>query len=416
MRWAEALEAAKAMPSAAAAMASFMADPSDFRRGQAAAVLLHLLCNLRQRDDSLRQTLQSPPMTAKTPTIRANVLASVVAELVRRGADADGLLRTHTEGAEALRNPYQEVPLDRYVALFEAAAEVVGDPCFGARMGARFLPEDLGPLGVIFVAAPSLRAALNRLSFFLQAWQGGTRAELEAGQETADWIYQIEHPEIRPRRQDAEFTLSATCGFVRALLGPCWAPLEVGFEHSPASGPPDRRALQAIFKAPVLFEQGVNRIVIDPRDLDRPVWGGRQTLAPYLEQHLRDLLGARDHGDSCSGQVSYLIDKRMGRQSLDVGSLAGELGLSRRTLQRRLAVEGSSLRALIREHRLGLVEPVISSGDAPITSIAHSVGYADPTVFSRAFRSWRGRSPRDHRKAHRNDPGPRRSDPGEPGL
>jgi AraC-like DNA-binding protein len=336
----------------------------------------------------------------KAPTIRANLLASLAAELLRRGADADGLLRAHIEGLEPARDPYQEAPLAAYVAFFEAAAEAVGDPVFGARMGARFQPDELGPLGVVFVAAPSLRTALNRLDALLPAWQGGASAALEIGPDAAEWSYQIVESGLWPRRQDAEFTLSATCSFIRALLGPGWAPIEVHFEHPPAPGfgPRERRSLAMIFRAPVLFDQGLNRIVFDTRDLDRAVSSRRQAIAPYLEQHLRDLMGAGSSGRRCAQQASHLIAKRMGRKPLDLASLAGELGLSRRTLQRRLSREGVSLRELIRAHRLRLAEPALESGAAPIGAIAGMLGYADPAVFSRAFRGWRGESPKAFRR------------------
>ena len=339
------------------------------------------------------------------PTIRANLLASLAAELIRRGADADSLLATHIEGRTLGRDPYQETPLHAYVALFEAAAEAVGDPLLGARMGARFQPEELGPLGVVFVAAPSLRAALGRLVFFLRAWQGGTSAALEVGRDGAEWSYRIDDDSLWPRRQDAEFTLSATCGFIRALLGAGWAPVEVHFEHARPSDRGVQRALEAVFRCPVVFDQGLNRIVIDGRDLDRPAHSARQALAPYLEQHLRDLMGPTSRSRRCTEQVSRVIAQRMGRKPTDVASLALELGLSRRTLQRRLKQEGNTLRELIRSHRLKLAEPALERGGEPIGSIASQVGYADPTVFSRAFRSWRGSSPRAHRQHGRASDG-----------
>jgi AraC-like DNA-binding protein len=340
----------------------------------------------------------------KAPTIRANLLASLAAEVVRRGGDADRLLRAHIEGLEPIRDPYQEAPLGAYVAFFEAASDAVADPLLGARMGARFQPEELGPLGVVFVAAPSLRAALNRLGFFLRAWQGGTSATLEIGRETAEWSYRIDDPGIWPRRQDAEFTLSATCSFIRTLLGPGWAPVEVQFEHPPGEGARARRAIEATFGSPVLFDQGLNRIVFDKRDLDRPTFGVRQAIAPYLEQHLRDLMGPKAAAPRCAEQVGRLIAQRMGRKPLDVDSLAGALGLSRRTLQRRLKQEGASLRGLIQAHRLRLAEPALERGHEPIGEIASLLGYADPTVFSRAFKTWRGSSPRAYqRRADRSN-------------
>ena len=347
---------------------------------------------------------------SKVPFIRANVLAAVVSELVRLGVEPDSLLRDHIEAINDIDNPYKEIPLKRYVAFFEAAAKMADDPLFGAHIGAHFRPEELGPLGVLFVAATSLQAALKRLGNLLQAWQSGTRVELEAGSSTAEWIYQIEDPRIQPRRQDAEFSLSVTCTFIRMLLGPGWAPIEVHLEHSELN--PRKRAsmkgLSAIFRAPVVFDQSVNRLVLDKKDLTRDVSRTRQDMVPYLEQHLRDLMSSGIRTDNISTQVSYLIAKRLGRLPTDIHSLANELGVSARTLQRRLADEDKSLRALVREHRLRIAEPLLNSGQTPITSIAHSVGYSDPTAFSRAFKDWRGRSPRRFRETETR-PGSRKS-------
>jgi AraC-like DNA-binding protein len=345
----------------------------------------------------------------RTPTIRANVLASILAELARQGADADALLRTHLEDVEPIRDPYQEVPLDRYAAFFEAAADAVDDVVFGAKFGVGFQPEELGPLGIVFVAAPSLRVALNRLGFFLRAWQGGTIAELEVGRETAEWSYRIEDPAVWPRRQDAEFSLSATCSFIRGLLGPGWTPVEIQLEHSAPRGtnPRAERALAQIFKAPVLFDQGANRIVLTSRDLDRPLFDRRRTLSPYLEQHLRDLMSPTGSDRACADRIRGLLSRRIGRRPVDLPSIAASLGLSRRTLQRRLRTEGVSLRDLVREHRLGLAQAALQTGEEPIGSIAASVGYSDAAVFSRAFRSWRGCAPREVRRQEAKPPAQR---------
>lgn len=309
-------------------------------------------------------------------------------------------MKAHFHTIVDIHNPYEEVPLREYVAFFEAAADGAEDALLGARLGAHLQYEELGPLGVVFVAASSLRAALNRLRFYLHALQSGTAIELEDGAETVDWIYQIEDPSIYPRRQDTEFSLSTTCALIRTLLGPRWAPVEVHFEHSaPEHTPMDvQDYLRAIFKAPVLFDQGVNRLVIDRHDMERQVSRPPLAMAPYLEQHLRDLLRNSSDDVTYSAQVSYLIAKRLGQWPVDKASLADELGLSTRTLQRRLSEEGTSLRALIRAHRARIAEPLLSRGTTPVTAIAHNVGYSDPTVFSRAFKSWHGLSPRTFRQ------------------
>jgi AraC-like DNA-binding protein len=272
----------------------------------------------------------------------------------------------------------------------------------GAKLGARSRMEDLGPIGLIFLASANLQIALGQLKNFFPVLQGATRVELNARGAMPEYIYQILGRTIWPRRQDAELTLSATCSAIRSLLGECWSPLEVHFEHHRT--PHDTReigcALFGIFRAPILFGQPANRLILDPRDLVRPVTSRNEGMAPHLERHLKDLMRTEETTfDSCAAQVSNIISKRLGHADVEVQSIAEEIGLSPRTLQRRLAEEGTSLRDLVRRHRSHVVGRLLKDRKTKMTVIAHDVGYSDATTFSRAFKSWSGDTPRDHRVA-----------------
>jgi AraC-like DNA-binding protein len=159
-------------------------------------------------------------------------------------------------------------------------------------------------------------------------------------------------------------------------------------------------ALWEIFRAPVLFNQPANRLILGPRDLVRPAASRGERMVPHLERHLKDLMRTKEATfDSCAAQVSHIISKRLGQANLEVNSIAAEIGLSSRTLQRRLAEEGTSLRDLVRRHRSHIVDRLLKDPKTKMTVIAHDVGYADATTFSRAFKSWSGDTPRDHRVA-----------------
>jgi AraC-like DNA-binding protein len=336
--------------------------------------------------------------TSRAPIIRANILAAVVAELVRRGLSPERLLREHIDSG-GIGSLYDEIPLARYVAFFEAAATLAGDSTLGVQLGMHMHPEEMGPLGVIFMAAPDVRTALNRLGFFLRAWQGGTAVELETQATTAEWSYQIEEATIWPRRQDAEFSIATTCSLIRGMLGRSWNPLEIHFEHAAPEGDAGNRArLQRLLGAPVQFDQSVNRLVFERADLGRLVSLREQPIAPYLEEHLRDLMHADMEEAPFSTRVSFLVAKRLGHRALNMSSLAAELGISARTLQRRLSEDGTSLRQIVRVERARVAEALLRAKHTPMIAIAHDLGYADTAVFSRAFKAWRGTSPRNFRR------------------
>jgi len=334
------------------------------------------------------------------PTIRASVLGAIVRELRNQGAQVDRLLRKHVGNADGCADPYEQIPLARFVCFLEDAAQVLGDPLLGAKLGARSQPEDLGPIGLMFLASANLRIALGRISTFFPVWQGGTRVELDVRCRVPEHIYKILDSAIWPRRQDAELTMAATCSAIRTLLGARWSPIAVHFEHdrAPSHTRETDSALYRIFRAPVLFGQTVNRLILDPEDLVRPVAQRGVAMVPYLERHLKDLMRAEETSVStCASQVSHVISKRLGRADLGVESIAAEIGLSPRTLQRHLAQEGTSFRDLVRRYRSQVVDRLLKDRKTKMTAIAHDMGYSDATTFSRAFKSWRGESPRDQR-------------------
>ncbi len=181
-----------------------------------------------------------------SPMIRANLLAPILDALSAQGHDTAPLLRRHALPFVHPIDPYQLIPLASYVALFEQAAIVLGDPFLGLRLGQGFKPELLGPLGFMFQASADLRAALQQLSSYVSVWQSGTHMELVPGDNTADYIYQIDDPALRPRRQDAEYSISSICSLIRNLLGDKWAPARNPLRARPSRcGPPRREGLCA---------------------------------------------------------------------------------------------------------------------------------------------------------------------------
>ncbi|MBO9576401.1 MAG: AraC family transcriptional regulator [Sphingobium sp.] len=338
-------------------------------------------------------------MEAEQFWIRANVLAPVADALAREGRSIHVLLDRHPTATWKIHNSYQEIPLRDYFAFLEDAAEFAEDPFFGLRLGAKFRPESFGVIGNVFRSSTNVRSALARLAAYLCAVRGGTRVEFIVQDEGADWIYAVEDDGILQRRQDVEFSLAATCGFVRALLGSQWTPVAVHFEHAESDAKPrERQVLSKFFQAPVLFGQKTNKLVLHERDLDRMEPHGRNAAAPYMERYFRELVAEANGGECIANQVRYLIARRIGHAALNLGSLASELGMSGRSLQRRLAEEGLSLRALVTEQRTIFAEALLSRETIHVSTIAQNLGYSDPAVLSRAFKLWKGSSPSAFRK------------------
>jgi AraC-like DNA-binding protein len=332
-------------------------------------------------------------------TIRAFALIPLVRTIDERGGQADILLAQHDLLRTHLDDPYAQIPLARYIAFFEQAALALGDPIMGLRVGLGMVPADLGPLGLLFSVAPTLSTAFGRLAEHLQSLQGATQAGLRQDRQVSVWSYRIAEASIWPRIQDAEYTIATACQMVRLAIGRQWNPLEIHFEHDE---PERRTSLETYFRAPVLFSQPANRIVMPTAEADRRIQAENRSLTFVLERHVADLLTDEQGTATLSTRVRRLITLYLGRERITVGRFAKDLGVSARTLQRGLAAEGTSLRILLRDYRQSMAERRIATGGTSNSQIADALGYADGTVLWRAFKCWTGSSPRQFQRDRLN--------------
>jgi AraC-like DNA-binding protein len=330
--------------------------------------------------------------------IRASVLGPLIRRLDETG-QAEALLRQHAMSRAQLADPYAPISLARYNALFESAATALKDPAIGLKLGLAVRPADLGPLGLLFTAAATPRAAVARFSALLAALQGGSQATLKPKGELTVWTYRIDDANIWPRRQDSEFSMAAICKLLQAAAGPGLHPVEAQFEHA---APAATALHERVFRAPLRFGQPANRLIFANADLDRPHGAADPGLAMILERHIAELLHEPDQADDLVRSVRRMIGAALGQEHITVDRLAAGLGLSPRTLQRRLGAAGTSLRQLLREHRQAMADLHVGTGQRSQASIAEALGYSDGTAFWHAFKSWTNTTPSAYRK-QKND-------------
>lgn len=292
-------------------------------------------------------------------------------------------------------DPYALIPLAQYVEHFERAAEVMAMPGLGLRVAQRLRPADLGPVGVLFSLSPSISVGLSRLCDDSVILQDGTHSSLfEVGGDLV-WTYRLADSTIWPRRQDAEFSLASVCQLIRQSFAASWCPLEVHLEHGESG---DAALLQKLFRAPVLFHQSANRLIMARDEAQRRHRSEDAGMVGILTRHIADL--AQQHRDDTTlvDRARRVVSLTLGQRPVTLATVAAELRISARSLQRYLAEEGTSLRGLVQEHRIEMARTLLDRTDMPLSQIALTLGYADGTVFWRAYRGWTGAEPSASRR------------------
>jgi AraC-like DNA-binding protein len=190
-------------------------------------------------------------------------------------------------------------------------------------------------------------------------------------------------------REGNELVLAVFVALGRQLAGEGWAPEHVTFAHPATDGIEE---LTGYFQSRSLsFGAGYLGLRITAPDLARPVSTGDDALHEFLEGQAR-ALAAKESGDELD-QVRAAIRAALDAGEPAVAEAARALGLSSRTLQRRLAERGTSFRALVDQVREVLAREHLDHRGRPVKEVATVLGYADARAFGRAYKRWTGRTP-----------------------
>ncbi len=327
--------------------------------------------------------------------IRAFFLEPTLNELRRLDHPIRTSLKRYGLALSDIASPYAWVPLRCHTELLEEAARLTNNDYLGFEIGRRFDQRSLGPFCALLANAGTLREVFELYRSFQSVWQANTSFETERHGTVTHYNYVIDDPNIWPRRQDAELTLTALVTLGRQLGFANWGPEMVEFEHAL---PADTRPLRTFFAAPVFGARDANRLIVANVDLDRPLGhaGSHSGGSKVLERHLLDLM-SHDSGErAASGIVDAtvaVINRRMGRAPLDIAAVAMEMHTSERSLRRHLEEAGTSFRDLVQQQRLSRAQSLLRGRKTPVVEAAARLGYADAAAFCRAFRDWTGMSP-----------------------
>ena len=311
------------------------------------------------------------------------------------GCDADGLFRSEGLDPERMRDPNARFSDPRVDALWERAGALIDDPCFGLRAARCWHPSMLGALGYAWLASSTLRTAFGRLERYgrlladvsdirLTDTETGFRIRLEA-----------------PRQQEREIpgltdaSLSVLLDMCRVNYGDALDPVTVSLRREQ---PACAGKYFAHFRCPVEFSAPVNELTLPLDAIDRPLPTSNKQIAALHDQVVADVLARLEHDDIVA-RVKCLVIEQFPSGGISEDTAAIALNVSTRTLQRRLREAGQSFGQLTEAVRQELALNYILDPSISLGEISYLLGFSEPSSFSRAFRRWTGKTPRQARQA-----------------
>lgn len=280
-------------------------------------------------------------------------------------------------------------------ALLEEAAALLDDPTVGLHLAAGFEIGALGPFSYAVLHAPTLGTALRNVERYSGSVAVGASLRLEVGRETASLVLPAWVEDPGACRQLGEAAVLFLLRMLRQLGGQDWAPLDLGFRHA---APADTGEHERLLGAPIRFERLADSIRFRAADLERPVRDADRFLLPIVERQLRDVVADHAAADPWRQAVELQVARHVCDGHPSIATIAPRLGLSVRTLQRRLDERGLSYRQLVADVRLRLARQYLTAAEPSLGEVAFLLGYSELSAFDRAFRAWTGERPGDLRR------------------
>jgi AraC-like DNA-binding protein len=267
---------------------------------------------------------------------------------------------------------------------------------FALLLGLRARFSHLGLPGQLARQSPTVGAAIRTLAVYQHLnSQGMATFLLEKGgvATVGPVVYQkgAEHVD-----QIYDVNVAATLSIMRELCGAHWRPDRVLFSHSQ---PTDGSVYRRVFQASCQFNAERTALVFPASVLDHRLAGSDPAQLRIIE--------AQAHASDDFG-VAFRLRRSLRILLLAQGASSDQVAklllMHRRTLNRRLKAEGTTFRHLLDEVRFEAACQLLDTARIPITEIAVSLGYAETSAFSRAFRRWSGATPCERRRRSQKDP------------
>ncbi len=293
------------------------------------------------------------------------------------------------------------VSVQEYFNLFHAVAAEANDPNFAIRLGSSGTAETFHPVLFAALCCEDLQTALRRISTYKRLIAPAKlRVEQDGDEVTATWEW--DDPTVSPPVLLAATELVFMVQLARIGTRERVVPLEVAFPTP--LGAADAFA-EFFGVAPSIGPR--QRLKFSAHDAARPfltasdfIWS---TFEPVLQRRLTKL----DALTPLPERVRSLLLECLPSGASSVDAVGRRLGMSARTLQRKLGEHGVSYRELVRDVRLALSLHYVEETQLSYVEVALLVGFDEPSSFFRSFREWTGTTPEHRRHAHQARASPR---------
>jgi AraC-like DNA-binding protein len=341
------------------------------------------------------RALSSEHDLASVPMAQGGIARLAIARLKSAGVPVEPLLRRAGVTPEVIADPEERLSVRSQIALLDQAAIALKDGCLGFTLAREFDPREIGLLYYVMASSKTLGDALKRVSRYCRI----TNEALVFGyREGNRLIISLSYAGV-PRHSDRhqiEFFMFAALRICRILTGQNIVPQQFSISHYRSEGISE---MARFVGTKVGFGTDADELALNVDARELPLIHSDPYLNDLLLKYCEAALANRRSDTSqLRTRVENAISSLLPHGRVRVEDVARSLGMSERTLARKLSDEGLNFTEVLRQLRRDLAVRYLDDHKLHVSKIAWLLGFHEVSAFTHAFKRWTGRTPSQMRQ------------------
>jgi AraC-like DNA-binding protein len=346
--------------------------------------------------DGTSSALNSEEDLASIPMAQGGLTRLAIARLETAGVPVAPLLKRAGMTPEAISEPGERLSVRSQIAFLDEAANALKDDCLGFTLARDFDLREVGLLYYVMASSQTLGDALNRVARYSRI----TNEALVFGyREGNNLTLSLSYSGV-PRHSDRhqiEFCMFGTLRICRVLTGQNLVPQHFSISHHRSESVPE---MARFVGATVTFGADSDEFALNVDARGLPLVHSDNYLNDLLLKYCEAALARRRAGmPQLRTRVENTISSLLPHGRVLAEDVARSLGMSKRTLARKLSAEGLNFNEIFQELRRDLAVRYLDDRKLHVSKIAWLLGFREVSAFTHACKRWTGKTPSEMRPA-----------------
>jgi AraC-like DNA-binding protein len=305
--------------------------------------------------------------------------------------DVEPLLKRSGLTLQLIKTLDARIGARNQIRFLDLVAQQLPDELLGFRLAQHLELRELGLLYYVQASSDTLGDALRRAARYCTIHNEGVNITYRQAKNISIACKYVGVARAIDRHQ-MEFIMATLVRLCRHLTGRQLWPSWIKLTHRRTEVPPQFRTF---FGCDILFGSDIDEIAYPEDCAHLPVVDADPYLNSLLVKYCDEALSNRRAKSSAWRlRVENAIVPLLPHGQARMPEISQRLGVSARTLERRLACEGMTFSRVLDELRFDLARRYLQERDLPISEIAWLLGYRETSAFNHAFKRWTGKTPK----------------------